>query len=239
MGAEASYSGRIFRSRLEARWAAFFDLMQINWDYEPSHYQVGPALWYLPDFYLPDLGVWVEVKGAPFMDAASMAKVVSSVAGPQQIPMREAPYDPAESILLGGGFQPLKDGQHPVHILCYKHDDGLAGFAPVRFVLVEGGGWMLAPAGEAFATMKATGTPARRRPDRPFLDSILTPAHRLGVPDPFLAMSYRAAQKLKFNEKDGNLQPGQNDQEVLKLLVRRRAGRPLPRSLWPKNLLKV
>jgi hypothetical protein len=29
------YQGRLFRSRLEARWAAFFDLYQWQWDYEP------------------------------------------------------------------------------------------------------------------------------------------------------------------------------------------------------------
>ena len=29
------YAGVEFRSRLEARWAAFFDLVDIDWDYEP------------------------------------------------------------------------------------------------------------------------------------------------------------------------------------------------------------
>lgn len=49
---EVSYSGRIFRSRLEARWAIFLDLLQVNWDYEPSFYQVGEDLFYLPDFFV-------------------------------------------------------------------------------------------------------------------------------------------------------------------------------------------
>lgn len=237
-GAEVSYSGRIFRSRLEARWAAFLDLMAINWDYEPSHYQVGPALWYLPDFYLPDLGVWLEVKGAPFMDAASMAKVASSVAGPQRIPMREAPYEPAESILLGGGFKPLPEGMHPVHVVCFRDSDGTAGFAPLRFVFLDGH-WMLAPAGEPFASIKATGVPNRRRPPADFLDEILTPDHLAGTPDPFLAYAYRAARALRFDETEGTLKSGANNHEVLTRLVRRRAGRPLPTGLWPKNLLKV
>jgi lipoate-protein ligase A len=29
------YKGVIFRSRLEARWAAFFDLLEWQWEYEP------------------------------------------------------------------------------------------------------------------------------------------------------------------------------------------------------------
>lgn len=29
------YGGINFRSRLEARWAAFFDLIKVNWEYEP------------------------------------------------------------------------------------------------------------------------------------------------------------------------------------------------------------
>lgn len=30
-----SYNGVLFRSRLEARWAAFFDLINWTWEYEP------------------------------------------------------------------------------------------------------------------------------------------------------------------------------------------------------------
>lgn len=75
---EVSYSGRIFRSRLEARWAVFLDLLDVNWDYEPFFYLVGEELFYLADFYLPDQQLWLEVKGAPFMDTASMAKYLGA-----------------------------------------------------------------------------------------------------------------------------------------------------------------
>lgn len=60
---ETEYAGHRFRSRLEARWAVFFDHLDIKWLYEPQGYDLrGPQ--YLPDFWLPELGVWVEVKGA-------------------------------------------------------------------------------------------------------------------------------------------------------------------------------
>jgi hypothetical protein len=44
----------------------FFDALDIKWHYEPEGYETS-AGWYLPDFYLPDEEMWVEVKGAPAM----------------------------------------------------------------------------------------------------------------------------------------------------------------------------
>ncbi|MFG3173685.1 hypothetical protein ACGFZC_01275 [[Kitasatospora] papulosa] len=62
---ETRYAGHRFRSRLEARWAVFFDALGIRWEYEPQGYLVGPGRKpYLPDFWLPRQGLWVEVKGA-------------------------------------------------------------------------------------------------------------------------------------------------------------------------------
>lgn len=64
---ETRYKGYHFRSRLEARWAVFFDSAGIKWQYEPEGFEKsteGDGISrYLPDFYLPDFGTWVEVKG--------------------------------------------------------------------------------------------------------------------------------------------------------------------------------
>jgi len=38
---ETVYSDHLFRSRLEARWAVFFDYMGIKWVYEPEGYDLG------------------------------------------------------------------------------------------------------------------------------------------------------------------------------------------------------
>lgn len=57
------YNGYIFRSRLEARWAVFFDAAGIKYEYEPEGYESSSSSKYLPDFYLPDLNTHVEVKG--------------------------------------------------------------------------------------------------------------------------------------------------------------------------------
>jgi hypothetical protein len=61
---ETKYKGYRFRSRLEARWAVFFDALGVKWEYEPEGFDLGKeAGWYLPDFFLPELGYWIEVKG--------------------------------------------------------------------------------------------------------------------------------------------------------------------------------
>lgn len=66
---ETSYAGCRFRSRLEARWAVFFDHLGIEWEYEPQGFTT-PAGRYLPDFrirvpQIKDYGQhhqWFEVK---------------------------------------------------------------------------------------------------------------------------------------------------------------------------------
>lgn len=71
---ETEYAGFRFRSRLEARWAVFFDAADIEYQYEPEGFRLpwrfqegwherSKPFHYLPDFWLPDLGMYAEVKG--------------------------------------------------------------------------------------------------------------------------------------------------------------------------------
>lgn len=60
---ETRYAGCRFRSRLEARWARFFDFIGVRWEYEKEGFNLGKSEAYLPDFWLPDLGIWYEIKG--------------------------------------------------------------------------------------------------------------------------------------------------------------------------------
>ncbi len=61
---ETKYDGHRFRSRLEARWAVFFNTLGIAYQYEPEGFDLGENYgWYLPDFYLPDQGYYIEIKG--------------------------------------------------------------------------------------------------------------------------------------------------------------------------------
>lgn len=61
------YRGIKFRSRLEARWAVFFDTLGVLWEYEPEGYRDG-SMYYLPDFWLSREGVFWEVKPRPDFD---------------------------------------------------------------------------------------------------------------------------------------------------------------------------
>ena len=71
---ETVYKGFKFRSRLEARWAVFFDACGVRWEYEPEGYILPNGQYYLPDFLLHDVtfnhagysegnDLYVEVKG--------------------------------------------------------------------------------------------------------------------------------------------------------------------------------
>lgn len=59
---ETVYNGYRFRSRLEARWAVFFDAVGITYQYETEGFELSDGTRYLPDFYLPDMNAYVEVK---------------------------------------------------------------------------------------------------------------------------------------------------------------------------------
>lgn len=60
----SQYAGITFRSRLEARVAVLLDQLKIEWEYEyePVHVPQMDAI-YLPDFWLPNLRCYIEVKG--------------------------------------------------------------------------------------------------------------------------------------------------------------------------------
>jgi hypothetical protein len=60
---ETEYDGHIFRSRLEARWAVFFNKVGIVYEYEIEGYENEARERYLPDMYLPEFKIYVEVKG--------------------------------------------------------------------------------------------------------------------------------------------------------------------------------
>lgn len=78
---ETRYKGYRFRSRLEARWAVFFETLGLDWKYEPEGFLidqedgVGDPVPYLPDFWIPFKerqsyeagtppisGAWIEIK---------------------------------------------------------------------------------------------------------------------------------------------------------------------------------
>jgi hypothetical protein len=114
---ETKDKGDRFRSRLEARWAVFFDTLGLKWWYEPEGFDLhfdyeefakdwdfteeelleegipqalkaldGKKYSYLPDFYLPELNYWIEIKGplptkADLLKAFFLSGAVNKAAG--------------------------------------------------------------------------------------------------------------------------------------------------------------
>lgn len=71
---ETVYNGYRFRSRLEARWAVFFDALGVKYEYEPEGFELPSGKKYLPDFRVkcwgkrgsydgPPFDLYIEVKG--------------------------------------------------------------------------------------------------------------------------------------------------------------------------------
>jgi len=89
------YNGCHFRSRLEAKWAVFFDALGIRYQYEKEGYLIKEyydhKTWtYLPDFYLPDFKTWVEVKGSlADMGISYWDMIANALDWESQIPNKE------------------------------------------------------------------------------------------------------------------------------------------------------
>ena len=82
---DTRYNGYRFRSRLEARWAIFFDQMGVPYLFEPEGFELG-GVKYLPDFRLrsglkvygessPLSNVWVEVKPSLTLEPQDKQKI--------------------------------------------------------------------------------------------------------------------------------------------------------------------
>ncbi|WP_328937670.1 hypothetical protein OG288_15795 [Streptomyces tauricus] len=105
---ETHYAGCRFRSRLEARWAVFFDAMEIRWEYEPEGYVLSDRTYYLPDFLLPDSGTWIEVKGSEENLDMRLLNLAS-----RELPVIKARHEQGPRLMLLGTIPtPLHDRTH-------------------------------------------------------------------------------------------------------------------------------
>lgn len=63
-GIETVYRGTKYRSRWEVYVAKLLLYSDITFQYEPQRFFLTNRLSYLPDFYIPSLGIYIEVKGS-------------------------------------------------------------------------------------------------------------------------------------------------------------------------------
>lgn len=96
-----TYRDRLFRSRLEAKWASFFDELGWSWEYEPE--AIGG---WMPDFLLrgPVRSIYVEVK-PEFLLSGAYTKVAQSL-GRRALThpglvVGEAPLTDADGVWIG------------------------------------------------------------------------------------------------------------------------------------------
>lgn len=138
------YRGRQYRSRLEARWAAFFDALGLRHEYEP--FDLGK---WSPDFLLPDINLLVEIKPLSAFDEVIWDKIAGSCGelpaneesiGRWVLLTRTAPVITGSIINLGwlggddNGFSPTKAMLGWIAHNCRPEYE-------VSVIGVEGAGW--------------------------------------------------------------------------------------------------
>jgi len=130
---QTQYNGVLFRSRLEARWAVFFDTLPIKYSYEPQGYSL-PSGNYLPDFYIPNQprfkhknnGLFVEVKGVATDKSHNVLDELAMHTGIDCVMVGDIPYgdDNQEDWLPESSFRPALDKEWMV---VSRYDDGRIG----------------------------------------------------------------------------------------------------------------
>jgi hypothetical protein len=102
---ETNYRGYRFRSRLEARWACFLTTLGIDYEYEPNGYNLGELGRYLPDFWVPSLQSYVEIK--PELAGQEKCRGLSDMTGKAVVLIAGQPWPREHRI---GFFHPKGTG---------------------------------------------------------------------------------------------------------------------------------
>lgn len=115
---QTTYQGYRFRSRLEARWAVFLETLGAAWSYESEGFDLGT--WYLPDFWVKDWNVWIEIKGAtPGAEDMEKCRLLARASG--------------RNVLLLSGEPWTRNDKNDYDIMLFESDasdrDGTSGWA--------------------------------------------------------------------------------------------------------------
>lgn len=106
---ETVYKGYKFRSRLEARWAVFFDSLGAPWQYETEGFELERVR-YLPDFWMPRQDFWIEIKPTePTDEERKKAGLLANQSGKWVDIFYGDPWPDAYGILSYRSRQPSQD----------------------------------------------------------------------------------------------------------------------------------
>jgi hypothetical protein len=110
-----TYAHVDFRSRLEARWAVFFDLLALPWEYEPERVRVD-GVYYAPDFLVTGLPFVVAGKrGArcvPVGDLVMEVKPDADLPGDAQVKLGRYVKNRASGLILLKGPPATVEAAH-------------------------------------------------------------------------------------------------------------------------------
>lgn len=97
-----TYKGIEFRSKLEASYAKTLDELGIKWTYEHNGYEIE-GVKYLPDFWLPEISTFLEVKG-PVVPGAEKARDLAVASNPES----DAWWYPKILVIIGNEMGELR-----------------------------------------------------------------------------------------------------------------------------------
>lgn len=122
---QTHYGEYYFRSRLEARWAYFFDICKITYYYESEGFKDDGNM-YLPDFHLPDTyfmgryGLFAEIKNPNYVVGKEYLWFTQPLVVFTGLPQRNI-YRNVDRGSYNGGFELYPEiDDHQVIWLCGK-----------------------------------------------------------------------------------------------------------------------
>lgn len=153
---ETYYNGYRFRSRLEARWAVFFDALGIKYEYEPEGYRLPSGKIYLPDFRVQCYGtrgecgkhpfdLYIEVKGKMTTEDAEKIKEFASFKTIKEENRwtHEVPQNP---ILIVTNIPAQNCSSNSMALAAYEEMNGIDIY-PFNYQLIDGDYFAAYPAG--------------------------------------------------------------------------------------------
>lgn len=128
----------VFRSRLEARWATYFEKMGFAWKYEPFRFQLagGGSTAYTPDFEVEGIGV-IEIKPTCETLAESIARIeryIAETGNRVHFWFGSRPFNSSLAIIGGDPMRmTFLDGMQSTLVLCgtQRHDAAKQDFSAV------------------------------------------------------------------------------------------------------------